>query len=224
MFLNNSKNYVFSTPKDVEVIYTKFNNRNHSQDDVKQFRTNILGFTSKDADKVAALRVEENKTHAKYLLKTDEMELITINFCSQLDYELQGIAEQIKNGEKNKSTFEIVGFPFAGDALIRATVAAFFGRAAFQDYVDLFGDFRTFFTVGLGYRLFGVPLLFDRSPLDAMKRIKDCLRDHVVNPVLMDDIPFDFSKYNKARILEAKNNGGLTTNGVVCNEFDIIIA
>lgn len=216
MILDGSKSYVFSRPKDVETIYGMFNNRNHTQDGVKQFRTNVLGFNSKDADIVANLRVEENKIHSVFLLRSRQLSKLTSRYLSYLDEYFRKFTINLDYSYVR----DFNGFVFAGDAIMPATLNTFFGRNAFSPWIykDLFADFRKFLSISTAYRYFGVPLvplLFDRSPLVARERIKACLRKAMGKK--------SFSKYSRGKI-DIGKKADISHEGLIANEFDTIVA
>jgi hypothetical protein len=110
------------------------------------------------------------------------------------------------------------GFELVGDIVMRSTVCALFGHDSFANYPHLFHDLRRFLSEHFFERMIGFPDFFVRGTVRARERIKKRLEEVVASVEERSDL----SGYILERV-QKLGELGLSTEGVVSNEFDIIL-
>jgi hypothetical protein len=140
-----------------------------------------------------------------------------MRFFEELGQELDSLDAEIWCGAEGDGV-KRNGFELIGELLMRSTVQALFGHDSFADYPDLFKDLRRFLSECFFERMVGVPNFFARGAMRARERIKKRLKA-VVESI---DEREDVSGYIQDRPQKLRRLG-LSPEGVVSNEFDIIL-
>lgn len=216
MLVAGDKLYIFHTSDDVSQIFRKSSTLRETRTDQKNFRINILGFKEPDAVKIAELREHERRIHSAHLLTAEPLERTLTRYFEELDLKLEALDAEITRGDKRE--IKRVGFELVGDILMHATVHALFGRDSFAEYPPLFGDLRQFLSEHFFERLIGLPNFYARGAVRARERIKKRLAEVVASVEKRGDV----SGYIRERV-QKLGKLGLSAEGVVSNEFDIIL-
>jgi hypothetical protein len=216
MFIAGDKLYIFHSHDDVSQIFRKSSTLRETRTDQKSFRINILGFKEVDAVKIAELRGHERQIHTAHLLTTEPLERTLTRYFEELDLRLESLDAEIAQAVGR--AIKRVGFELVGDILMRSTVQALFGHDSFADYPHLFGDLRQFLSERFFERITGLPDFFARGALHARERIKKRLVEVVASVEERGDV----SGYIRERVGKL-GQMGLSMEGVVSNEFDIIL-
>lgn len=220
MLVAGDKLYIFHSPAAVSQIFRKSSALTITHTDQRNFRINIGGFRPVDADKVAELRENERQIHSTHLLSAEALEKTMVKFFEELDILLGDLGSSI--AQAPNATMEKIGFNFIGDILMRATLGSLFGHHSFTAtaYPHLFEDFRQFLSEHFFERMIGLPDFIARGAVNARERIKKRVTEVVQD--IIDDKFDDVSGYIRDRIVKL-GELGLSPEGVVSNEFDIII-
>lgn len=216
MFVAGDKLYIFHTHDDVSQIFRKSSTLRETRTDQASFRINILGFKGVDAVKIAELREHERQIHTAHLLTTEPLERTLTRYFEELDLRLESLDAEIAQADGR--AIKRVGFELVGDALMRSTVQALFGHDSFADYPHLFGDLRQFLSEHFFERIIGLPDFFARGAVHARERIKKRLAEVLASVEERGDV----SGYIRERVGKL-GQLGLSVEGVVSNEFDIIL-
>lgn len=216
MLLAGDKLYIFHAPDDVAQIFRKSSTLRETRSDQKNFRINILGFKEADAAKIAELREHERQIHTAHLLTAEPLERTLTRYFEELDLQLESLDAGIAQADGR--AIKRVGFELVGDALMHATVQALFGQDSFPEYPNLFGDLRQFLSEHFFERVIGLPDFFARRAVRARERIKKRLGEVVASIGERGDVSgYILERVEKLEML------GLSVEGVVSNEFDIIL-
>ena len=166
--------------------------------------------------KIGELRGHERQIHTAHLLTTEPLERTLTRYFEELDLRLESLDAEIAQGDGR--AIERVSFDLVGDVLMRSTVQALFGHDSFADYPHLFGDLRQFLSEHFFERIIGLPDFFARGAVHARERIKKRLAEVVASAKERGDV----SEYIRERVGKL-GQLGLSVEGVVSNEFDIIL-
>jgi hypothetical protein len=220
MLVAGDKLYISHSPAAVSHIFRKSSTVNITHNDQKNFRLNILGFRPADAVKIAELREHERQIHNAHLLTAAPLEQTMERFFEELDLQLDSLekeTDQLRSGSAEK-----VGFNLIGDVLMRATLCSLFGHESFtvDAYPNLFADFRQYLSERFFERMIGLPDFIARGAVNAGERMKKRLKEVV--EIIAARKCGDVSGYISDRV-KRLGELGLSAEGVVSNEFDIIL-